>query len=193
MLASEIIIVDEIRSIIPPLRNEEYEQLEENLKADGCRDSLVIWKDHSILLDGHNRLEICNRNGIEFKIIEMVFPDKDAAKMWVIMNQLGRRNLTTYQWCELAEHLEPIFERRNKERQATSGPSIYGGKPLPANLPEAVETREECAKIAGVSARTYSTFKILSDEAPEEIKSQLRAGKLSIDGAFNLQIGRAHV
>ncbi len=49
------LIVDaEFQAIIPPLRDAEKRQLEANLLANGCRDSLVIWQncDGCILLDG---------------------------------------------------------------------------------------------------------------------------------------------
>lgn len=32
-------------------------QLEENIKAEGCRDSLVTW--NGVIVDGHNRCKIC--------------------------------------------------------------------------------------------------------------------------------------
>lgn len=35
----------EFKTLIPPLTKEEYKQLEENSKEEGCRDSLIIWND----------------------------------------------------------------------------------------------------------------------------------------------------
>ena len=84
----------EFKSLIPPLGASEREQLESNLLAEGCRDPLVVWKGHNILLDGHNRYALCQKHGIDFKIVEKVLPDRDAARDWLIRNQLGRRNLT---------------------------------------------------------------------------------------------------
>ncbi len=84
----------EFKSLIPPLGASEREQLESNLLASGCRDPLVVWKGHNILLDGHNRYEICTSEGIEFSTVSIDLPDRDAALDWIIRNQLGRRNLT---------------------------------------------------------------------------------------------------
>ena len=39
----ELKIDQEFKSLIPPLTDDEYKRLEENIKADGCRDSLVTW------------------------------------------------------------------------------------------------------------------------------------------------------
>lgn len=87
-------IDNELRALIPPLASEERSQLEANLAAEGCRDPLVVWKGHHILLDGHNRYEICATQSIDFKTVEIDLPDRDAAHDWLITNQLGRRNLT---------------------------------------------------------------------------------------------------
>jgi hypothetical protein len=40
----------EFRALIAPLDPGEYEQLEANLKANGCRDPVALWR--GILLDG---------------------------------------------------------------------------------------------------------------------------------------------
>ncbi len=93
-LKSKIKIDPEFKSLIPPLGASEREQLESNLLASGCRDPLVVWKGHNILLDGHNRYEICTSEGIEFKTVDIELPDRMAASDWLINNQLGRRNLT---------------------------------------------------------------------------------------------------
>jgi len=92
---AEINIDPEFASLIPPLSKDELAQLEQSLLAENrCRDPLVIWKGHHILLDGHNRLRLCQKHGIPFQTIELDFPDREAARNFIIHNQLGRRNLT---------------------------------------------------------------------------------------------------
>ena len=81
---SQIIIDDEIRNIIPPLTDEEYEQLKTNIIAEGCRDALVVWNE--IMLDGHNRYEICAKYNIPFDTIIKNFNNKDEAIDWIINN-----------------------------------------------------------------------------------------------------------
>ena len=89
---NNIIIDPEFKALIPPLAPEELAQLETNIIKDGCRDPLVVWG--KILIDGHNRHDICTRNGIEFDTVEMQFADRDAVMDWMDANQLGRRNLS---------------------------------------------------------------------------------------------------
>src|SRR5262245_33582433 len=51
---SDRIRVDpEFAALIPPLSAEERQRLELSLLEEGCRDPLIVWKDHDILLDGH--------------------------------------------------------------------------------------------------------------------------------------------
>jgi hypothetical protein len=63
----------EFAALIAPLSAEERQQLEANLIAHGCRDALVVWR--GLLLDGHNRLEICNRHGLAYETTEIDLPD----------------------------------------------------------------------------------------------------------------------
>jgi hypothetical protein len=92
-----ITINPELQSLVPPLTPEEYAQLEANILADGCHDPLIAWQEEQTLLDGHNRLDICQRHGLPYTTEEVSLADLDAAKAWMIANQLGRRNLTPEQ------------------------------------------------------------------------------------------------
>ena len=66
----KLVIDDEFKHLIRPLKRKEFLQLEENLLRDGCRDPIVVWND--VIVDGHNRYEICTRHGIPFytKVVE---------------------------------------------------------------------------------------------------------------------------
>ena len=79
---------------LPPLTEEERGQLEANILADGCRDPLVVWAETGILLDGHHRLQICQKHGLQYTVVTVNLPDRAAALDWVDRNALGTRNLT---------------------------------------------------------------------------------------------------
>lgn len=83
---------EEFKHLIRPLRRREYAQLEQNILTDGCRDPIVVWND--VIVDGHNRYEICMRHGIPFDTKDMEFECREAAIAWICANQLGRRNIT---------------------------------------------------------------------------------------------------
>src|SRR5437870_3710606 len=109
-------IDQEFRSLIPPLSTEEREQLEENIRRDGCRDPLVTWR--GLLLDGHHRWEICDQLGIDYATIELDhLADRTAATVWIIRNQFGRRNITLASRCKLAEALAAALAPGAKENQ----------------------------------------------------------------------------
>jgi len=82
----------ELNNYIRPLRNEEYEKLKESVLLEGIRDPLVVW--NGMLLDGHHRYKIAQAYNLEYKTTEIDLPDREAAKEWILTNQLGRRNLT---------------------------------------------------------------------------------------------------
>lgn len=82
----------EFKALIPKLRTNEYLQLESNIMMDGCREALITW--NGVIVDGHNRYEICHRHNIPFRIKEMEFDCREAVISWICANQLGRRNIS---------------------------------------------------------------------------------------------------
>ncbi len=91
-------INEEIKLTILPLSASEYHLLEQQIISDGeIREPLTIWQETNTLLDGHNRLEIATKHGIEYLTRYLSFDNRDAAITWVINNQLGRRNTTPLQ------------------------------------------------------------------------------------------------
>lgn len=180
----ELIIDPVLKSLIPPLSDEEFKQLEENIKAEGCRDALVIW--HGTIVDGHNRYKICQQNGITFKTEEKEFADRDEAAEWIIRNQFGRRNLSLAQRSELAMKLKPAIQKNAKENQKKAGGAVRQKSDKP------VDTYDELAKIAGVSADTIrKTEKIIDKGTPEQIERARKGGKgNSVNAIYNEVTGK---
>jgi len=87
----------EFQNKIPPIGEDEFKQLRENILAAGeVYEPLVVW--NGVLVDGHNRWKVIRENPyIKYTVREMSFTDKWAAFEWVYKNQLGRRNLTDEQ------------------------------------------------------------------------------------------------
>lgn len=177
-----ISIDPEFRALIPAPTQEELEMLEDNLKQDGCRDPLVLWD--GILIDGHNRFEICTRLGIDFKTVQQPLEDRAHATEWIIRNQFGRRNLVAFVRVKLALRLEDAIRARAKaNREAHQGrPSKLEQISAPVNLP--VETREELAKLAGVSRATVTQVKQINAHAAPEVQAKVEAGEMTINSAF---------
>lgn len=97
---NSIAILKELREYIIPLTDEELFQLERNILNEGCREPLIVWRrrpNDFVLIDGHNRYKICEKHNISFKVKELSFRDLDEVKIWMVENQMGRRNLTADQ------------------------------------------------------------------------------------------------
>ena len=90
-----IIIDKEFKNLLPALDKSVYAALEENLLQNGCRDSLVLW--NGILIDGHNRYNICTEHSIPFNTVDKEFESRDEVLIWIITTQISRRNLTPEQ------------------------------------------------------------------------------------------------
>jgi len=166
----------EFQSQIPPLSAEERDQLKANIAAEGCRDALVLW--NGILLDGHNRLEICEEIGKPYKTISVKLADRDAALEWIIRNQFGRRNLTTFARAELALKLKPFVEKKAKDNQKRGGKTAGRGrekiKQVSPILEKPIHTDVEVAKAAGLNRNTIRAAEFVSKHADEETKKKLR-------------------
>ena len=103
-MSLHLTIDPEFASIIPPLREEEQKQLEENILADGVViNPLIVW--NGVIVDGHNRYRILQQHPeLQFTTYEKAFSDRYEAIAWICKNQLGRRNLTLQQFKYLMGH-----------------------------------------------------------------------------------------
>lgn len=174
-----MIIDPKLKAYIRPLSEDEYKNLEASITRDGCRDALVVWD--GILIDGHNRYEICSTHGIEFDTVEMDFKNIDEAKEWMLLNQLGRRNLSDYDRTVLAFALEELYASRGKENMAAGGK----GSAMLHNLKK-VDTLQSIADVAKVSRRQVAKVKKIQAEATEDVKKDLAEGKITINKAHKI-------
>jgi hypothetical protein len=168
-----------LSAILPPLEPQEEALLEANILRDGMREPGVTW--HGMLLDGRRRREICQRHNLPFQTVEIILPNEQAAKIWIIQNQFGRRNLAPYSRVELALELEPLLRKQAKENQAKGGGGGKAGCQKSDKVLSHVDTKRELAKLAGVSHDTIAKGKLVAEHAPEETKNRLRCNQLSLN------------
>lgn len=121
----QITIDPEFQSLIPPLRPEELRGLEESIQAEGCRDPLVVWGEENILIDGHNRLSICQARQAPYKITHLNFASRERVKLWILTNQVSRRNLTEDQrgvlWKRIKDQRSEIEVRERAKKGGEAG------------------------------------------------------------------------
>jgi polyhydroxyalkanoate synthesis regulator phasin len=180
-----IILNDELRSFIDPLTPVEFAALERSLMAEGCRDALVLWRD--VLIDGHNRYDICRKHDIPFRTVQNDrFDSLEDVMLWVIDNNLARRSVSDFQRGMLALRKKEIVAARAAQRAAEAPPEQpeaagEDGAGDPADPPWS--TREDVAKAARVSANTLSQIERIRKTAAPELVDAVRSGAISVSAA----------
>ena len=84
----------EFQRLIPLQSRGEFLALNQSIEAEGCRDPLLIWKGHNVVLDGHTRRELCIGYKKKVKIRQVELADEKAATEFILQLQRQRRNLT---------------------------------------------------------------------------------------------------
>lgn len=177
-LNSEPKIDTEFVALIPPLTPEEFAGLKQSILAEGCREPIILWDN--IIIDGHNRYRICTENNIPFQTIQKEFTDRNEAKVWMLRNQLSRRNLNDFQRVEMVKKCEDAVKLQAEQR-------MLAGKSNPvAKFPQGSKARDELGAMAGVSGKTYEHATAVLDNAPEPVIDATRKKELSINAAYEI-------
>ena len=134
----------EFKEMIRPLTDEERGNLKQDIEKNGCLDAVKCWR--GLVVDGHNRFEICGELGVDYETVEMDFDDRTEALSWIISNQLARRNLTTYEVSYL--------RGKRYKMEMTAG---HGAKT--GSQDDTQRTRTRLAKEYSVSPATISRDK----------------------------------
>ena len=172
-----MIIDKEFRSLIPSLEKDEYDLLKSSIKNEGVREKLILW--NGILIDGHNRKEIADGLKIKYKTKERKFKDRDEVIIWIINNQLGRRNISKYDRTRLAIKKEDILKPDAEKRMRV-------GKKLtdPVQKSAQGKVRDKVAKEAKVSHDTVAKVKYIEENADEKQKKDLSSQRFSINKIY---------
>ena len=171
----------EFQSKIPPLREEELKQLEENILADGVViNPLIIW--NGIIVDGHNRYRILQQHPeIQFTIYEKEFPDRYAVIAWICKNQLGRRNLTSQQFKYLMGQqykAEKIAYGGDRKNNAPKSSYQNGNLILKEKTCERIAAENGVARNTVIRAEQFANGVDAAEEAVPGIKQEILTGSI---------------
>jgi len=166
----------EFKNLIPPLMKEERERLEDSIRNEGVREPLIVW--NNILVDGHNRKEIADKLKKNYKIKGIKFKDRNAVILWIINNQLGRRNISLYDRTRLALRYEEIIKPKAKENMSKGGQGL--------TTLSKVNTRKELSKMSKTSEGTISKVKFIEQKATKETKDKLSNGTETINRVYTI-------
>lgn len=194
-----IVIDSEFQSLIPPLSDDEYDRLEKSLIKNGYqewREPILTW--NGTIIDGHNRYAICDEYGIPFRQVEHEFESRDAAKLYIIDNQLKRRNLPPAAIGDLKLEEKEIVARQAKERQGKRTDLAQAN--IPPNLGEGGhdgETLEILARDIPMGRESLRKLDVIKQKAKEgdpvairEREALISGKKKSIHGAYVAVVGK---
>jgi hypothetical protein len=185
-IKNNICILDELKDLIKPLQSAEFEQLTENIIRNGCQDTLKIWhtsrqviepqasnnEDVYVLIDGHNRYSICKQHSIPFNLSLMNFESLADVKDYMILLQLGRRNVTKE---EVAYYTGKLYGR-----------SKYGTLMQKEDGSSAKKTAELIAEQYNMNEKTIRRNEEYAkglDTLSEELRGEVLQGKVKIPKA----------
>ena len=176
-LSRDIIIDPEFAALIPPLTPDEFSGLEKSILEEGCRDAIIVWGN--IIVDGHNRFNICSKHNIPYRTEYRDFPNREAAMLWMLQNQLSRRNLNDFQRVEMVRKCEQAVKTQAEQR-------MLKGKSDPREKFLKGRATDELGELAGVSHKTYEHAAAVLDKAPEPVVQATRDSELSINAAYEV-------
>ncbi|MFT4033787.1 MAG: hypothetical protein QM669_15345 [Siphonobacter sp.] len=176
-IKSQITILKKLRDLIPPLTKEEIGQLQQNILKHGVKDPLTIWETTStiaeidtlsrpvyVLIDGHNRFQICQQYKLDFRINIVRFNSLREVNDYMIDYQLGRRNLT-------AEQKSYLRGLRYLQQKSGRGGDKMGSQ---------IDVSLALGKEYGVSSRTIKRdgdFAMGLEKLEPELRNELLTGK----------------
>ena len=188
----------EFQSQIPPLTDDEFKQLEENILKEGkLLSPLIVW--NNTLVDGHNRYAILQKHPeIYFSTMLLRFENREEAIAWICRNQLGRRNLSPEQKRYLlgkqyeAEKKAAKIFRGNQYTLAKKSGGDHGD-----NHHSGKKTCDRIAEENGVSKDTviraskYMKGVEIAEELMPGLKQSILSGQMKVSKADMHRLARA--
>ena len=184
----------EFQSQIPPLTDDEFKQLEENILKEGKLISpLIVWGN--TLVDGHNRYAILQKHPeIYFSTMPLPFESREEVLAWICKNQLGRRNLTPEQkYYLMGKQYEAEKAAHGGDRKSSDAKSSS----LNANLIDSTKTCDRIAEENGVSKDTviraskYMKGVEIAEELMPGLKQSILSGQTKVSKADMHRLARA--
>ncbi len=215
-IRKKIIILEELQSLIPPLLEDEFKQLENNILEHGCQSPLQLWQVNKktlnlpytqedelayVLIDGHNRFNICSNHNLPFEIYQLSFNSLKDAKDYMINLQLGRRNLNPTQIAyfrglrynnEKADKTENLSKGQNvlsEERNKIIADNSSKGQ----NVPSGISTAERLAEEYKVNAKTIkrdAEFAKGLEKLSSDLRNKILIGEEKIEKGIIQELGK---
>jgi len=185
MLSIRDVVVDpELESLLRPLNEDESNKLTASILRGWTDESIKVWLGHNLLIDGHNRFKVWQTDlnsdpDNAPNIVELPFESIEDVKVWMVENQLQRRNLNP------AEVIQLMLLQSGELRKIARRNQIAGGQgfELSRNCDKA-NILDHVAEKSGVHRATVARAKKVFDKGTPELKQQMLAGDKSIHAAY---------
>lgn len=181
-------VLPELKSLLPPLTEEQRASLEEDILKNGCYAPIIVNEELAIV-DGHNRQRICEEHGIPYRMTVFAFDSMLETKQWMIATQRGRRNLQPWELGKIALKLKPDIEAEAKRNMSIGGREKRAfhsadGLTNSSDLPAPIDTRKELAQAVGIGQQTMGRVMQIAEHAPDPVKDALDRNELSINQGY---------
>lgn len=191
------VVKEELENLLPPITQEESEGLKESLNKNGqeipIQTGCIQGNNEPFIIDGHNRYRLLLDMGRKpaFKQRNISFSDMNHVKLWMVDNQLARRNLSKFNRGACVLKRKSIVAEVAKERMSLGGQGgIKEAAPISGHLPKddrSKRTDRVLSKSAGIGHDTLHKISVIVDRASEESKRALRQ-----DGDSNISINSVY-
>ena len=174
----QIIIDNEFKFLLPMLDEKAFADLEADILENGIRDSLVLWE--GILIDGYNRFNIAQKHDLPFNTVSMEFNSRDEVVIWIIRNQIARRNLTPFQ----LRYFRGLHYHADRRSQGDNSPNSQNLSKRQNGV--LINTASNLAEKYNVSKRTIERDSKLADalialgEVSPEAKLSILSGETRV-------------
>lgn len=164
----------------------ELDELRDSIESEGQLTPVIVNQQY-ILVDGHRRVECLRQLNRKAPVEVRHFTDSVEEIRLIYAANLHRRHLSEFARIEAVVHYEPLFREQARKRQLSNlrQGSSGGSSPLARIQTDGDEpgrSDQRCADLAKVTRHTYVNVRSLLEEGkiPEELKDQLRCGKISL-------------
>lgn len=193
---SDLVTDQKFEKYIRKHTKEEFNALYSSIELEGkLREPITVREldgGNFLVIDGHHRLRVAKalvgKGLLNFESLPVnveQFENDDEIFVWMLHNQLGRRNLSPFERAEIGFRISSFVEElalKKKQHQQ------IGNKHLSKWIKVSGDTKIDYAKIVseltGVPRTTIIRAKKLHNKASEKLKYEIRAGEVSISKAY---------
>ena len=183
--------------IVPRPNPKERTCLKQSIITDGQQLPIII-NPGGMILDGHTRYEICLELAIKPIYKVKKFDSEQDERKFVIMSNIARRQLTTFQKVELTweiyENEKTKADKRMNWRQYVKTGRLEKGQFLkPKQMPDNFQKQGNAilifARYIGLGKTLVHKVEWLKRNADAGLLKEVRDGRISITKAYDYERG----